>query len=332
MSKRFILISFPFLLILVIYLIGPTPSTPQYNNELPQVPTDPYQLESYILENESRHKIKPDNEARIIWFDSTKRKTNYSVIYLHGFSASQEEGDPVHTNFAKRFGCNLYLPRLADHGVDTTEQLLYFTPDRLWASTKEALAIGQAIGEKVIVISTSTGGTVALMLAAEFPERVHALINMSPNIAINDPSAFMLNDPWGLQIARLVLGSQYQEIKYTPERQQYWNGKYRLEAVTQLEELVETKMINSTFSKVTQPSLTLYYYKDEKNQDPTVKVSAMLRMHDQLGTPDNMKKAVAIPEAGAHVIGSHLVSKDLESVENAVNLFAVEQLGLQEVN
>jgi len=332
MSKRFILISFPFLLILVIYLIGPTPSTPQYNNELPQVPTDPYQLESYILENESRHKIKPDNEARIIWFDSTNRKTSYSVIYLHGFSASQEEGDPVHTNFAKRFGCNLYLPRLADHGVDTTEQLLYFTADRLWASTKEALAIGQAIGEKVIVISTSTGGTVALMLAAEFPERVHALINMSPNIAINDPSAFMLNDPWGLQIARLVLGSQYQEIKYTPERQQYWNGKYRLEAVTQLEELVETKMTNSTFSKVTQPSLTLYYYKDEKNQDPTVKVSAMLRMHDQLGTPDNMKKAVAIPEAGAHVIGSHLVSKDLESVENAVNLFAVEQLGLQAVN
>jgi len=55
-------------------------------------------------------------------------------------------------------------------------------------------------------------------------------------------------------------------------------------------------------------------------------------MHDQLGTPDNMKKAVAIPEAGAHVIGSHLVSKDLESVENAVNLFAVEQLGLQAVN
>lgn len=332
MSKRSILITFPFLLLLGVYFLGSSPAKPTYEMTIPNVPAEPGQLETYIANRESKHNVKPDNEARIVWFDSTKAKTAYSVIYLHGFSASQEEGDPVHTEFAKKFGCNLFLARLADHGIDTAAQLLYFTPDRLWESVKEALAIGQAIGEKVIIMSTSTGGTVALMLAAEFPDAVHALINMSPNIEINDPSAFLLNNPWGLQIVRMVMGGEYQQINYSPERQQYWNGKYRLEALTQLQELLESKMTRETFERVKQPVLNLYYYKDEENQDPTVKVSAMLTMHKQLGTPDSLKEAIPVPNAGAHVIGSHLVSKDLETVLREANRFAVEKLALKPVD
>ena len=49
----------------------------------------------------------------------------------------------------------------------------------------------------------------ALVLAAEYPQETFAIINMSPNIAINDPAAFLLNDPWGLQIARTVMGGNY---------------------------------------------------------------------------------------------------------------------------
>lgn len=332
MSKRLVLITFPILLLLGVYFLGPEPETPKYDLAMPSVPSNPDQLEAYISHNESLHKVKPDNEARIVWLDSSRAKTEYSVVYLHGFSASQEEGDPVHTDFAKRFGCNLYLARLADHGIDTTEQLLYFTPDRLWESSKEALAIASAIGDKVILMSTSTGGTVALMLAAEYPDDVYALINMSPNIAINDPSAFLLNDPWGLQIARTVFGSDYQEINYNADRLQYWNSKYRLESITQLQELIEGKMNKTTFAKVKQPSLTLYYYMDEEHQDPTVKVSAMLKMEEELGTPTAMKEAIAIPNAGAHVIGSHLVSKDLEAVQNAINTFAEQKLGMKPLN
>ena len=332
MSKRFIFISFPIILLIGVYFLGPEPTKPKYSATMPEVPSTPDELESYIAKKESKHKVKPDNEARIVWLDSSRNKTEYSVVYLHGFSASQEEGDPVHTDFAKRFGCNLYLPRLADHGIDTTEQLLYFTPDRLWESAKEALAIGQAIGSKVILMSTSTGGTLALMLAAKYPEDVYALINMSPNIEINDPSAFLLNNPWGLQIARMVIGDNYQNINYNPDRQQYWNGKYRLESLTQLQELIEEKMNAETFSQVTQPSLTLYYYEDEEHQDPTVKVSAMLKMNEELGTPDPLKQAVAIPGAGAHVIGSHLVSKDIEGVEKVINEFATGILKVKPVN
>ena len=200
MKKRYWLV-IALVAIVIFYFSGPSPSSPLYDKTMPVVPAEASVLESYIATSERRHKIKPDNEARIVWADSTKKKTEYAVVYLHGFSASQMEGDPIHQRFAKQFGCNLYLARLADHGVDTTESLLQFSADRFWQSAKEALVVGNAIGEKVILMSTSTGGTVALMLAAEYPDKVFALISMSPNIAINDPAAFLLNDPWGLQIA-----------------------------------------------------------------------------------------------------------------------------------
>lgn len=317
--------------------MGPEPDQPLWNKSLPVVPTDPVALEQYVALRESKHKIKKDNGARIVWADSSKTKTPYSVVYLHGFSSSQGEGDPVHRQFAKAFGCNLYLPRLADHGIDTTEQLLYFTPDRWWESSKEALAIGKALGDKVILISTSTGGTVALVLAAYFPGDVFALINMSPNIAINDPMAWAANNPWGLPLSRLVMGGNYNVIKTKPGidstlDNRYWNHKYRLESICQLQEMLESKMNRATFQSVTQPSLTLYYYKNEKEQDPQVKVSAILEMNNELGTPDSLKMAVAVPNAGGHVLGSSVVSKDLETVSAEMRKFAVERLRMKPVN
>ncbi|MBK7561569.1 MAG: alpha/beta hydrolase [Chitinophagaceae bacterium] len=314
------------LVLIIFYFSGPQPSTPKLTTDLPVIPAEPPALEQYISNNESNYKLKPDNEARILWFnDSSKQKTEYAIVYLHGFSASQEEGDPVHYEFAQKMGCNLFLARLADHGIDTTEPLLNFTADRLWNSAKQAYAIGKQLGKKVILMSTSTGGTLALKLAAAYPE-IAGLILLSPNIAINEPNAWMLNNHWGLQIARVVGGKYFKAKDTTALFAQYWNNTYRMEALVQLEELLETTMKESTFKKVTQPALLLYYYKDEENQDPVVKVSAMKRMFSQLSTPDSLKRQVAIPNAGNHVIGSYVKSKDVQKVGEECEKFAVEVL------
>ena len=330
-NRRWLKITFPILLLFGIYFLGPRPEAPVYDRDLPVVPDTPQELERYIQMREARHKLKPDNEARIVWYDSARTKTRYAIVYLHGFSASQKEGDPVHARFAKEFGCNLYLSRLSDHGIDTTESLMLFTADRLWRSAKEALAIGQKLGDKVVLVSTSTGGTLALMLAATYPDKVHALINLSPNVAINNSAAFLLNDPWGLQIARMVMGGKYRETKGGKGTAQYWNEKYRLEATVQLEELLESSMTDETFRRVKQPSLTLYYYKNEQEQDPEVSVSAMLKMNEALGTPDSLKTARAIPLAGAHVIGCSLISHDVEGVYAGMEKFAIGTLHMRKV-
>jgi esterase/lipase len=328
-SKRFLRSTFPVIVLIAVYFVGPEPSPPEWEKGLPVVPQDPSALESYIRNNESRHKLKPDNEARIVWTDSTRSRTEYALVYLHGFSASPMEGDPVHRRFAREFGCNLFLARLADHGIDTVDAMINFTSDRWWKSAREALAIGKALGDKVIVMSTSTGGTMAIALAADFPEDVHALLNMSPNMAINNGGAFLLNNPWGLYIARLVTGGKYNEWDAPPERKAYWYAKYRLEATVQLEEMLESRMTQETFQKVVQPCLTLYYYKSDKEQDPEVKVSAMLEMMDQITTPEERKRAVALPDAGAHVLGSSLVSHDVEGAYAEMQKFAHEVLRLQ---
>jgi len=319
------------LLLIIVYFLGPQPARPTYAKELPTIPSGPGELEKYIADKEAKHRIKPENEARILWLhDSLKEKTEYSVVYLHGFSASQEEGDPLHFEFAQKFGCNLFLSRLSDHGIDTTEPLASFTAERLWNSAKEAYVIGKQLGNKVILMATSTGGTVALKLATEYPD-IAGLILLSPNVAINDRNAWLLNNHWGLQIARIIKGKYNYSSDTTALYAQYWNNKYRMEAAVQLEELLETTMKESVFKKVTQPLLLLYYYKDEANQDKVVKVSAMKRMFSQVSTPPQLKREIAIPNAGDHVIGSWIKSKDIAKVEEECEKFAREVLQMKEI-
>lgn len=319
--------------LIIVYLFGPRPDTPAYETAMPVVPAAAAELEKYIAAGESVHKLKPNNEARIVWLnDSSKQKTEYAIVYLHGFSASQEEGNPVHRNIAKQFGCNLYLSRLAEHGIDTTEQLMNLTADGYWESAKQALAIGKQLGKKVILMGTSTGGTQAIQLAAAYPDDVAALILYSPNIAINDPNAWLLNDHWGLQIAKMVKGGNYNDPSdQRPVYKQYWNKPYRLEAIVTLEEMLESSMTEETFSKVKQPVLMLYYYKDEVNQDKVVKVSAMQEMFKQLATDTLQKRALAMPNTGDHVIASPIKSGDAQGVENETVKFFKEVLKLSPV-
>jgi esterase/lipase len=315
--------------ILVLYWVGPNPADPVYTNDLPVLSDSPQQLEMYVAEQEKKHPIKPDNQARIVWNnDSLKNTTEYALVYLHGFSASQEEGNPVHRNLAKAFGCNLYLARLAEHGIDTSDALMNYTAEGLWQTAKEAYAIGKKLGKKVILMGTSTGGTVALQLAAAFPE-IAGIILYSPNIAINDPNAWLLNNPWGLQIARLVKGSNFNTAGQDDSTyKKYWNHTYRLEATVQLQELLETTMVPATFGAVRQPVLALYYFKDENNQDKVVKVSAIQKMMQELGTPDSLKRSVAMANAGNHVLASPIVSKDVAGVEKETSTFLQQVMKL----
>jgi hypothetical protein len=88
-------------------------------------------------------------------------------------------------------------------------------------------------------------------------------------------------------------------------------------------------MVPATFGKIKQPVLTLYYYKDKAHQDPVVKVSAMHEMMNALGTQAPLKKEVAIPNGGNHVLGSSMLSGDVPGVEQAISSFISGTMKLQ---
>lgn len=310
-------------------LLGPRVEGLQEKKVLPEVSTDLEQLEKEIQEYEAGFTLKADNEARIIWaHDSLKQKTEYALVYLHGFSASQEEGDPLHEHFARRYGMNAFLARIAGHGLETAEPFMDLTSTDMLESALHALAIGKQIGEKIILMGCSTGATLSLYLAANFNDDIEGLLLYSPNIDVFDPNAKVLTMPWGLQIARLVVGSPYREWTPPPPATQYWYSKYRLEGAAALKSLIDGSMTLATFQKIDQPLLMLYYYKNEQELDQVVSIPRMKEMFDQIATPNDQKQAIPMPETGHHVLTSKFFSQDIKGVEKATFEFAEKILGL----
>lgn len=318
------------LLILVVgYFLGPKPETPHYKGDLPKIRVPISRITNYVDSIESSQELREDNNAKIEWFYGTGKPTEYVILYLPGFSATRMEGNPVHVDIADKYGCNLYMARLDYHGYKNS-QLADFTAEGIWESAMEQFAIAEKLGQKVIIMGTSTGATLGIMLAAKFPDKVAGLINLSPNIRVNNPAAYWLNKPWGLQIAKVVFGGEAKRI-YHKEliSKNYWDTLYPATAVVQLQELLETAMVDSTFNQVKCPTITLYYYKDEDHQDEVVDVSYMPKMNNALGTSDELKRINAIPEAGNHVIGSLFKSKDYQSVEMEISSFIEDIYGIK---
>ena len=317
------------ILLSVTYFYGPVMPEPKLTRMLPVVAGN---VGEYVSHLEAAEKVRPGNEAKIIWAnDSTHAQTEYVLLYLHGFSASRMEGYPVNEDFPKRFGCNAYLSRLASHGLITDNPLIDMTPDRLYESAKQALVIAGQLGQKVIIMGTSTGGTLALKLAADFPDMVSGLILYSPNIKIKSKASILLSKPWGLQVARLNFGGDFRESKEDPSSEpcKYWYCRYRAEGPVYLQQLIDATMKKVIFAKVKCPLFMGYYFKDKQHQDQTVDVKAALEMFQQVSTPETEKRAQAFPEAGGHVIACYLTSKSVGEVASATNKFAEEVLKMK---
>ncbi|WMN11079.1 alpha/beta hydrolase [Marivirga salinae] len=303
--------------LVVTYLLGPKIDTPIFSNTLPEIPADILTIESWVNENENEFSdIKPNNQAQIIWNGEKFSPTKYAVVYLHGFGASHQEGHPVHRNLADSLEANLFLARQKGHGLSSQEAFKGLTANSYMLSAMEAFAIGQQLGDKIIIIGTSTGAAQAIWLAAQFPQLVEALILYSPYIALKDPSTEKLVlGPWGESLTKLVMGGDINHENRPDSVAAYWSEDYHLDAYFSLFSMINESMKPEVFNTVKCPVFMAYYYKDEENQDDVVSVPAMKEMFEQLATEN--KKALAFPKTGNHVIASDLRSKDWVGVRDS---------------
>lgn len=301
------------LLLLIVYLCGPKVSFDKIVDSPPtKWATMPLEkLDQAIADKEATIKdLKPDNQARIVWQDSTKSRTGIAVCYLHGFSASQEEGDPVHQTIADTLGANMFLSRLYDHGRSDINSFQNMTPQQLIDSANEAIDIASRLGDTLLVVSCSTGGTLSAYLASKRDD-IDALVMYSPNIDLYDKRSELLLMPWGEQIAKVVYGGDYSDHDYTPKQAQYWNKLYHIDATFMMRNMLDQTMTDEVFKKIDIPVFLGYYYEDEEHSDHVVSVQAMRDFYQTISTPKSQKMEVAFITPRKHVLSSYLFSQDV---------------------
>ncbi|WP_186756445.1 alpha/beta hydrolase [Echinicola salinicaeni] len=304
----------------IVYMLGPKESYTDLKGVYPSVPKDLLELENLINNREDTVKgLKPNNQAKIVWADSSnKQKTAYSIVYIHGFGASQMEGAPVHEKIAEHFGANLYLARLPEHGIKRENAFEYLTAEKLAEGAREAFMIGKSLGDNVIIIGTSMGGALTTLLASERDD-IHSILLYSPCFRDygNQLEAFF--SPWqGWLFQKFGTNENHVVLNQREgEKAKYWSEEYHINAYKSLAKLVYSKMDKNTYQKINEPLFLGYYYKDEENQDRVVSVPAMQEMFQEVKTPENLKIKQAFPEAGDHVIASSITSKQWEDVLSA---------------
>ncbi len=290
----------------LVYALGPRPEKPEW----------PAYKEIPTLTEDTTSGIKPGNGSRVLWPAGENIRTPYVLLYLHGFSACPEEGFPVISNLADSLRANVYAPRLFAHGLNDAEPMLQFNNRDYWISACLALKEARKYGDSVIVIGTSTGASLALLLANRFPKEVKGLVLYSPNIKLFDTRSWLLTQPYGLYIARWVKGGKYHQFSGPSGTDLYWTTRYRLEALIQLQNMLEHGMQASCFNEIKVPVAMYYYHKNEKEQDDVVSVQAMLNMFEALGTPIADKVKVALPNAGVHAIPSGIWNQNTPELTN----------------
>jgi esterase/lipase len=297
-----------------LYAVGPHPDAPtlpgpSWNN----IPNEPAAITSFLQAKEAQNgNLKPDNEGQIIYADSANpQKTKTVVLYIHGFSASPMEGNPLHKAIAKSLHANLVLARIEDHGEFPTDSTMAkASADKFYQSVENYYALAKKLGDEVIVLGTSFGGAMSLVLATKHPE-IKALMLYGPCIAIKDPTAPLVDNPWGLQLARAVMRSDFRDIpSVSPGHKNFWSLHYRLEGIVAIQNFLTHEMTDATFEKVKVPVFLGYYYQDETHQDNVVSVQAMRDMFPKLGS--KIKKEQAFPLSGYHVITSDILGKRVD--------------------
>lgn len=263
-------------------------------------------IEDYIDRQESQYTdIIAGTEKRIEWNNPDKKnKTRYVFVYLHGYSASRQEISPVIENLAQSFEANIFFTRLTGHGRKS-EAMREITISNLLHDGIEAIEVAKKLGEKIIIVGTSTGATLATWLALQENTHIYSLVFLSPNFALNQKHANLLYLPGAKFIAHLVQGKYYEFEPDNVLQKKYWTTRFPSEALIPMMQL--TKIVKrKPLENISIPTFVLYCPEDQ-----VINVSAIHTCINRFGAKILKIQAMKAP------IGSknHILAGDILSPE-----------------
>jgi len=286
----------------LLWLIGPYEPAPLTPNPVVVGPD----IDAHFAETEAAYDdITPGTQKRVIWAGAAGARTDWVVLYVHGFSATSEEIRPVPDRVAQALGANLIYTRLQGHGRG---------PDAMATATvqgwvddmAEAMEAARRAGDRIIVMSTSTGGTLVTALAqnTDVMEGAAGLIFVAPNYAINSGVAFLLDWPAARYWMPLVAGQRRSFEPANAAHGTYWTTEYDSVAVMPMAALIRA-VREMDHSAQTLPAL--FWFAED---DGVVRADATARVAARWGGPATVVNPVMGEgdDPYAHVIAGDIMS------------------------
>ncbi len=266
-------------------------------------------IDAYLASSEALvPDVREGAQKRIIWVDpASKAKTPLAIVYIHGFSASLEEVRPLPDIVARDLGANLYFARLRGHGRSGAA-MATATVNGWFNDVAEAVAIGRRLGDRVVLLSTSTGGTLATW-ALEQPALAEGIVGsvmISPNFAVQAAGADSLLWPWARQLVPMVFGENRAFKPLNDEQGKWWTTEYPTVSLLPMQASV-ARAGRVPVEDITVPALFIYH-----PDDAVVKSSVTRQIAARWGATSGAKATSVEVETSDdpfnHVIAGRILS------------------------
>jgi len=164
--------------------------------------------------------LRPGTEKKVLWSQGNGVKSKTSIVFIHGFSASRVEIDPVVDLIAAELDANVFFTRLRGHGQDG-KALDETTYEQLLDDTIEAIEIGKAIGDDVVLMGCSTGCSL-IHTALDQNHDIKAAIYISPNFGPKPIKGQVLRIPGAKFLVPLIFGKEHSFVAINDEYTTCW--------------------------------------------------------------------------------------------------------------
>ena len=208
---------------------------------------------------------------------------------------------------ARALCANLFETRLHGHGLPGDSLGNVAVKDWL-TDAVDALEIGRRLGDSVIVIGTSTGGTLAAWLATlprTMRPHMSTLVLVSPNFGPRDPMAAVLTLPWASRVLPAFIPTR-EWTAGNDEQRRYWTMRYPSTALFPMQAMVE-HVRGRSVDGYDIPTLTFY-----NTDDPVVDAARTIAWLDrvQAASSARVERVVVTPKPGedGHVIADRIVA------------------------
>ncbi len=277
------------------------------------------QLDAYLTDKERAFPhLRKDLGRAITWYDKTtevRAQTEYSFVYLPGFTATKKEISPVVEVLAKQFKANSYFSRLPSHGEEADDFARARAED-FFENTMEAVLIGEKIGKKPIYVGLSTGASL-LQYVLNRTQTGYAFVGFSPAFFSQYHYMNVSLNPWvGLGIVKWIVGNYYEWKPHFPTQELYWNTKYKTDILPQITRVFQI-VSKQDYSQFKIPNFLIY-----SANDTIINHDLMLQKWLQTTNPFNKK--LALNSRDPHVVAGDITSPEntnptIEAIANWIN-------------